>query len=75
MLVLWLAFTVLRLTLKLVLGAVLLPIMAVVVGVGVVVAGIGLALAVLVPLVPFVLAAILIWSVVKLINRPARTAV
>jgi hypothetical protein len=74
-LVLWLAFTVLRLTLKLVVGVVLLPIMAVVVGVGAVVAGIGLALAVLIPLAPLALAAILIWSVVKLMNRPARTTV
>jgi hypothetical protein len=74
MLVFWVGFTVLRLILRLVIGALLLPILAVVVGVGVLVAGLGLALAVLVPLAPLVLAALLIWTVVKLVNRPARTA-
>lgn len=74
MLVFWVGFTVLRLILRLVIGALLLPIVAVVVGVGVLVAGLGLALAVLVPLAPLVLVALLIWTVVKLVNRPARTA-
>jgi len=74
MLVFWVGFTVLRLILRLVIGALLLPILAVVVGVGVLVAGLGLALAVLVPLAPLVLAALLIWTVVKLVSRPARTA-
>lgn len=74
MLVFWVGFTVLRLILRLVIGALLLPILAVVVGVGVLVAGLGLALAVLVPLAPLVLVALLIWTVVKLMNRPARTA-
>ena len=74
MLVFWVGFTVLRLILRLVIGALLLPILAVVVGVGVLVAGLGLALAVLVPLAPLVLAVLLIWTVVKLVNRPARTA-
>ncbi len=73
MLALWLAFAVLRLMFKLVVGAVLLPIMAVVFGVGVLVAGIGLVLAVLVPLAPIALAVLLIWTIVKLVNRPART--
>jgi hypothetical protein len=75
MLVFWVGFTVLRLILRLVIGALLLPIMAVVLGVGVLVAGLGLVLAVLVPLAPLVLAAFLIWTVVKLVNRPARTVV
>ena len=75
MLAFWVGFTILRLVFKLVIGALLLPIMAVVVGVGVLVAGLGLALAVLVPLAPLVLAALLIWTVVKLVNRPARTVV
>ena len=74
MLVFWVGFTVLRLILRLVIGALLLPILAVVVGVGVLVAGLGLALAVLVPLAPLVLAVLLIWTVVKLVSRPARTA-
>lgn len=75
MLVFWVGFTVLRLIFRLVIGALLLPIMAVVVGLGVLVAGLGLALAVLVPLAPFVIVALLIWSVVKLVNRPARIVV
>ena len=75
MLVFWVGFTVLRLVLRLPIGALLLPILAVVAGVGVLVAGLGLALAVLVPLAPLMLAAFLIWTVVKLINRPTRTAV
>jgi len=73
MLVLWLGFAVLRLVFRLVIGALLLPIMAVVVGIGVLVAGIGLALAVLLPLAPFAIAAFLIWTVVRLVNRPVRT--
>jgi hypothetical protein len=73
MLALWLAFALLRLIFKVVIGVVLLPIMAVVFGVGVVVAGIGLVLAVLVPLAPLALAVFLVWTIVRLVNRPART--
>ena len=64
----WVAFTVLRLTLRLAVGVIVLPIVVVALAVGAIVAGIGLALAVLLPLVPFALVAFFVWTILRLIG-------
>ena len=73
-LVLWLAFAALRVALRLAVGLVVLPFVFLGLVIGAVVAGIGLALAILVPLVPLALVAFFVWTILRLIGRPARTA-
>lgn len=70
----WVVFTVLRLVLRFAIGVVLLPILFIGLAIGAVVAGIGLALAVLVPLLPFALVALFIWTILRIFARPTRTA-
>ena len=71
-LLLWLVFTALRVVLRLALGVVVLPLVLFALAVGAIVAGVALALAILLPLVPFALAALFVWTILRLVSRPAR---
>src|SRR5438034_11692034 len=66
-----LPFLILRIVLKVLVAIVLLPIVLVVGFLFVVLGGLALVFAVLAPLVPFILLALLVAAIVKLASRPA----
>jgi len=68
----WLPFVILRFTVKLALGLVLLPIVAIVLLVGLLIGGVAVAAAVLVPLIPLLFLAFCVWVVWRLIAGSAR---
>jgi hypothetical protein len=75
-LLLWLPFAILRASLRLAVGLVVLPIVLTALALGLLVAGIGAALAIVVPLLPVTLIALLVWAVVRPSRRgfPAASA-
>jgi hypothetical protein len=67
-LLLWLPFAILRFTLKLALGILVLPIVAVAMILGLLVGGVALIAAVLVPLIPLLALAFCVWVVWRLMS-------
>ena len=70
-LLLWLPFAILRFTLKLALGIILLPILAVIALVGLIIGGVAMTAVVLVPLIPLLVLAFCVWVVWRLVTGPA----